>query len=184
MVLINKPNELEGGNAPLHLDDLQWSELTEMAKVCMTSSNTVRFLVFTQLSDLQLETSKLRAELRTVSSAHAVPMTTEQLANPLDKHQASFSELRKKFCILAELWVNESALGQPYPTTVKHISPWSPDCYNSTTSKQDGVTAEIYAYVPKEFHKLLHISPLFSSTVRTATSLVLHCVSSYPIQVS
>ena len=110
-----------------------------------------------------------------------MPAITEQPTNPLDEHQALFLELRKKFCILAELWVDESALGWPYPTTMEHISPWSPDHYDGTTSKQDGVMAEIYAYVPEEFHKLIHISPQFSSTVCTATSLVLHCLLSlYP----
>ena len=91
--------------------------------------------------------------------------------NPLDEHRASFLELGKKFCILAELWVDESALGRPYPATMQHISPWSPDRYDGTASKRDGVTAEIYAYVPEEFHKLVHISPQFSSTVCCATPL-------------
>lgn len=79
-------------------------------------------------------------------------------------------ELGKKFCILAELWVDECTLARPYPTTIQDNSPWSLDRYNSTT-KQDGVTAEIYACVPKEFHKLVHISPLFSSTVCIVTSI-------------
>ena len=50
MVSINEPDEpdeLEGGNTPLCLDDLRRSELAEMVKVRKNSSNAIRSLVFT-----------------------------------------------------------------------------------------------------------------------------------------
>jgi len=85
--------------------------------------------------------------------------------DPLIEHRAAFLELGKRFSILSELWADENALGRPYPATVQYGGPWSIDRRDGTASKQDKVTAEIYACVPQEFHKLIHISPLFSSTV-------------------
>ena len=107
--------------------------------------------------------------------------SSKEPVDPLTEHQPAFLELGKKFCVLAELWVNDSALGRPYPATMQDNGPWSADRYDSAASKQDGVTAEIYTHVPQEFHKLVHVSPLFSSTVCGPASIsLLISISHYP----
>ena len=94
-----------------------------------------------------------------------VSPSAEPQTDPLAEHRARFLELGKKFCILGELWVNNTALGRVYPVVIRDCSPWSHNLYDSPVSKQDAVAAEIYSHVPEEFHQLVHISPMFSSTV-------------------
>ena len=122
--------------------------------------------MLTLLQELQLQTSGLQAELRGLNSVRPTPELEDQPADPLAEHQATFSELGKRFCILSELWANENVLERPYPTAVPEGGPWSVERYDGTIPRQDAVTAEIYACVPEEFHRLIQISPLFSSTVR------------------
>ena len=150
---------------PLHLEDLPRSELAEMIKVCENSVYIVHSLTSALYQDLQIETSELRAELRVLRSTRPVSASTEPQTDPLAEHRSRFLELGKNFSILVELWVDDTALGRPYPVAICDCSPWSRDRYDHSISKQDAVAAEIYAQVPQEFHRLIHISPAFSSTV-------------------
>ena len=97
--------------------------------------------------------------------------SAEPQTDPLAEHRSRFLELGKRFCILAELWADSTALGRPYPVAIRDCSPWSHDRYDHSVSKQDAVAAEIYAHVPEEFHRVVHISPMFSSTVRIIVSV-------------
>lgn len=165
MVSLSASDDFEGEPTPLHLQDLAQSELVEMVKVRDTHAFPVRFPTLTPYQELQLETSGLRAELRALSGTRLVTAKAEEPADPVGEHRTKFLELGKKFCILSELWADGTALGRAYPTTIQDTGPWSHDRYENAASMKDGVTAEIYACVPQEFHKLVHISPLFSSTV-------------------
>ena len=164
MVSATTPDE-PGEATPVRLSDLPQSELVELVKVHDVFMDFACFSTLTPLQNLQLETSKLQAELRTLNTTRVVSTSTEEPVDPLSEHRTTFLELGKKFCILSELWVDGSALGCPYPATIKDSGPWSHDRYETTASVRDGVTAEIYACVPQAFHKLINISPFFSSTV-------------------
>jgi len=167
MVSITAPGE-PGETAPLRLQDLPQSELVEIVKVCNVLTDSTRFWTLTPPQNLQIETSTLRAELHTLNTTRVVPGPAEDPVDPLNEHRPTFLELGKKFCILSELWVDGSALGRPYPTTISDSHPWSPNRYESPASGHDGVTAEIYACVPEAFHRLINVSPFFSSTVSSS----------------
>jgi len=85
MVSINLPNELEE-TAPLRLQDQPQSELANLVKVRCGSTNSPHFPMLTPLQSLQLEASKLRAELRTVNTTRMVAAPAEEPADPLTEH--------------------------------------------------------------------------------------------------
>lgn len=166
MAQVDDSDEPEGGATPLHLEDLSRPELAEMVKVRKSPTYNSYLLTSTFCQALQLETSELRAELRVLRSTQTVSASAEsRTPDPLAEHQSRFLELGKKFCVLAELWADNTALGRPYPEAIRDCGPWSHDRYDRSVPKQDAVAAEIYAHVPQEFHRLIHVSPYFSSTV-------------------
>ena len=120
--------------------------------------------------NLQLETSELRAELRVLRSTQTASTTVESEAEPLAELRPKFLEFGKSFTVLAELWVDQAAFGRLYPVAIQDSDPWSCHRYDNGVSKQDAVASEIYAHVPQEFHKLIHLSPYFSSAVRVTPS--------------
>lgn len=98
----------------------------------------------------------------------------ESEGEPLAELRPKFLEFGKSFTILAELWVDQAAFGRPYPVAIQDNSPWSCHRYGTGISKQDAVASDIYAHVPQEFHRLIHLSPYFSSAVCLTSSTLLN----------
>ena len=112
MTQVGDTDEPEGGATPLHLEDLSRLELAEMIKVRKSPTYNSYLLTSAFCQVLQLETSELRAELHVLRSTQTVSASAEsQMLDPLAEHQSRFLELGKKFCVLAELWANSTALG-------------------------------------------------------------------------
>lgn len=102
-------------------------------------------------------------------------------AEPLAELRPKFIEFGKNFTILAELWIDQAAFGRPYPVAVEDNDPWSSHRYDTGVSKQDAVASEIYAHVPQEFHKLIHLSPYFSSAVCISFTIKFSLTYSSPV---
>jgi len=58
------------------------------------------------------------------------------------------TELGCTFCVLNEIWVPSSHLGQPYPENLHNISPWHPAHYCNDQTKHEAIIAELYNTMP------------------------------------
>lgn len=69
--------------------------------------------------------------------------------------------LGKKCCIVLSPWVPISAFGQDRPT----FGPDSTERYMNASNKKNGLVAELYNFVPENFHSYLQNSPKFADLV-------------------
>ena len=124
------------------------------------------------LQKLEIQNAKYRHDLRkftssaspSASSAGSVPV----LPNPLEPHAEDFDKLGRSFCVLYEVWVQQGHLRQPYPENLRELGPWHPHRYTNDRTKNEGVVAELYSFVPSKFHEHLETSHFFSKKVCAA----------------
>ena len=88
MVSVVTPDEPQE-STPLRFEDLSRSELVNLVKVRDVSMDSARLSMLTTPQDLQLENSKLRAELRTLNTTRVVSAPTEKSADPLSDHRVT-----------------------------------------------------------------------------------------------
>jgi hypothetical protein len=134
----------------------------------------VRQLTTHTLQELQIENIDLRKQLRlsssgAVSSASSVASVTPNSVtpNPLEQYKKDFDQLGRHFCTFNEIWVRSRHLRKPYPENLRKTGPRHPSRYSNDQSKQDGVVAELYEFIPNRFHTYLEGSPCFEQTVST-----------------
>ena len=85
--------------------------------------------------------------------------------DPLGKYGKDFDKLGRHFCAFNKIWVRPSHLCKPYPEDLREVGPRHAACYTNDKTKQDGVVAELYKFVPEDFHMYLESSPFFAKQV-------------------
>lgn len=155
-------------------------------------------LIYRASQKLEIENADLRSQLRQLSSGTASSTSSSNSAarspasttnpsasaasppHPLEDHAKDFDQLGRSFCTLNELWVHPSHLGQPYPENLREIGPWNSARYHDNQTKHDGLIAELYDFLPLQFHKHLEGSPFFANKVRVVA--IPHCSCSRSLQ--
>lgn len=84
--------------------------------------------------------------------------SADPLLVPLNAH---IRHLEKHFGVLYELWVDSSVFLRPRPPTFTIA-----ECYASYQNCEIGVLAELYEFLPSEFHEMLEKQPKFWHEVR------------------
>ena len=119
--------------------------------------------------ELQHETSKLRAENRSLKSTRPVmdgqargTASSVSLAKPKEDDTTchGYRSAGKQFALLCDLWPKESILRLPYPPRLKSLGLWhSGRCANDTTWNEGNV-AELYELLPERYHELIECHEL------------------------
>jgi len=165
---LNSPDESAELDTPLDA-----KELAALVKVLAYIIIRMALSTWCMLQKLQIENSGFRRQLRkfssgAISSASSLASTAAP-PNPLEAHAKTFGQLSRGFCVLNELWVPPSHLNQPYPENLRDIGPQHSTRYRNDQTKREGIIAELYHFVPPQFHKNLEGSPFFANEVSTTT---------------
>ena len=112
-----------------------------------------------QLKEMRLQNGSLAVDLskKRRSSKTMVPVPEEFV-----KHIPKIELLGRKFWVMGEPWVDQDCFGVPCPID---ITPISPQRYATDLSTKQGVIAELYAFVPEKFHKMMEEAPVFQERV-------------------
>ena len=170
------------------MDDMPLgSSVSLSASVYPLACAVSHILTFFTLQDLQLQNSDLRKQMRespSVVSSSASSAPASATTHPLVEFKKDFDTLGRQFCTFHEIWVRPPHLRKPYPEGLRQTGPLDPSHYRNDQSKQDGVIAELYDFVPSRFHAHLERSPYFAKTVSAilVPSITSHSFSysSYP----
>ena len=123
--------------------------------------------------ELQIENAELRKQVRQSTSSAVTSASSSAAASatpdPLGQHSEDFDKLGRHFCAFNEIWVRPHHLRQPYPESLRELGPRHPARYTNDQTKQDGVIAELYNFVPPDFHEYLQSSPFFAKKVSVIT---------------
>ena len=127
---------------------------------------------------LQIETARLRAEVRTLKSTSGTNQTTISSASSAvsdtaapdqdDDNASNFAKYRglgKRFAIISELWVRSSLLRRPCPIDLRSTNPWHARRCANDAAWDDGIVAELYFLLPGPYHEFIEGSARFSSEV-------------------
>ena len=152
-------------------------QVSESAAACTHPDNLPQ--------NLQLENAGFRNELRVLSSGAnttsnaSTGATSDASAStgpaPVSDHKKPkdpFDSLGRSFCILYEIWPREGHLTRPFPEDLRELGPWHPQRYSNKQTKREAIIAEIYHFVPREFHEFVERLPTFASKVCLIIALV------------
>jgi hypothetical protein len=109
----------------------------------------------------------MKSNRESVSRAPSTSSSTTTLVTPgpLEDLGKDFTQLGRQFCVFNEIWVRKQHLRQPYPEELREVGPRYTARYTNKKTKQAGVVAELYDFVPTRFHEQLESSPFFATKV-------------------
>jgi len=122
-----------------------------------------------ELKSLQLENASLLADQTQGKRRRSKKDAPAIIPEHFLEHLQTIKTLGQKFGILGEIWVDSTVFGVDPPAM---MTPNSQDRYRSPASIMDGVVAELFAFVPPQFHDAMRRSSWFGETVCNVVTIM------------